>query len=236
MLNLRARTTKELRRTMVQRQIVKRGVKDRRVVAVMAWVPRELFVPEDCVKNAYADTPLPIGADQTISQPYIVALMTAAAQLTRHSRVLEIGTGSGYQTAVIAKIVKHVWSIERVESFIPTVQRRLHTLHIDNVTLIAGDGALGHQEASPYDAIIVAAAASAPPQPLLDQLSVGGRMIIPLGSTTTQMLTAIERTDDAFITTPLSECRFVPFVMGESNRPARLEATPLIAHADLLPP
>ncbi len=210
----RPRTSKQIRREMVRRQVVRRGISNRRVVSIMAWVPRELFVPDDCKESAYADTPLPIGDGQTISQPYIVALMTMHASLRRTSRVLEIGTGSGYHTAILAKIAQHVYSIERVGHFVPLVRRRLETLRIKNVTLNVGDGTAGYRAAAPYDAIVVAAAAKEPPAALLDQLAIGGRLVIPLGGRESQMLTVIRRTELTYDRTPVSECRFVPFVTG----------------------
>lgn len=200
---------------MVRRQLTARGIRDRRVRAVMSWVPREHFVPDDCKASAYADTPLPIAHSQTISQPYIVGLMTENARIGRTSRVLEIGTGSGYQTAILAKIARHVWSIERVRQFIPAVRARLEALRIDNVTLIAGDGASGYQNAAPYDAILVAAASPSTPPALAAQLAPGGRLVIPLGGTDSQTLTVLHRTPDGFRTYSLGECRFVPFVTDQ---------------------
>lgn len=197
---------------MVDRQLAARGVRDRRVLAVMAWVPRELFVPAECQVNAYADTPLPIAQSQTISQPYIVGLMTQSAAINRTSRVLEIGTGSGYQTAILAKMAYHVWSIERLAELLPAVQERLTRLNVNNVTLIAGDGAAGYPSEAPYDAILVAAAAPKAPPALLQQLAVGARLVIPLGDQERQVLTVIRRTAGGCETASLGECRFVPFV------------------------
>jgi len=197
---------------MIRRQLASRGITDRRVLAVMAWVPREQFVPGDCEANAYADTPLPIARSQTISQPYIVGLMTQSAAIRRTSRVLEIGTGSGYQTAILAKMASHVWSMERIGDLLPPVRHRLNALHIHNVTLIAGDGAAGYPPEAPYDAILVAAAATTAPPALLHQLAIGARLVIPLGTPDRQTLTVIRRTADGCETASLGECRFVPFV------------------------
>jgi protein-L-isoaspartate(D-aspartate) O-methyltransferase len=182
----------------------------------MASVAREQFVPLDLYHLAYADQPLPIGHDQTISQPYIVALMTEQARLTRRSKVLEVGTGTGYHTAVIAKIAHHVWSVERIADLSQQAERRLRDLGIRNVTMIVGDGAAGHREAAPYDAIIVAAAAPHPPRPLLDQLAVGGRLVIPLGDRALQVLYSVERTAHGYRDRTSGSCRFVPLVSPEA--------------------
>ncbi|KPJ96299.1 MAG: hypothetical protein AMS18_01155 [Gemmatimonas sp. SG8_17] len=201
---------------MVRRQIRDRGLSNLRVLAAMASVARERFVPHDLHHLAYADQPLPIGHDQTISQPYIVALMTEQAQLTRRSKVLEIGTGTGYHTAVIAKIARHVWSVERIAELSHQAELRLRDLGIRNVTMIVGDGARGHAEAAPYDAIIVAAAAPHSPQPLLDQLAVGGHLVIPLGDRALQVLYSVERMADGYRDRTSGSCRFVPLVSPEA--------------------
>lgn len=197
---------------MVRRDLESRGISDKRVLAAMDSVPRECFVPADVQHLAYADQPLPIGHEQTISQPYIVALMTELANLNRHSRVLEVGTGSGYHTAVLAAIAEHVWSVERIEELSVQAERRLTNLGIRNVTLLVGDGACGHSEGSPFDAIVVAAAAPEPPQLLLDQLAVGGRLVIPIGDRAVQVLYGVERTVEGFKNHTSGSCRFVPLV------------------------
>lgn len=197
---------------MIRRDLIPRDITDRRVLAAMAWVPRELFIPPAVHRSAYADIPLPIGAGQTISQPYIVALMTQEAGLTRKSRVLDVGTGSGYHTAVMAKIARTVWSIERVPDLSREAARNLERAHIRNVTLVVGDGARGWPDAAPFDAIVVAAAAPEPPKPLLDQLAQGGRLVIPLGSAELQELTVLTRVGDQFTRRDVAGCRFVPFV------------------------
>ena len=148
---------------MVRRHLRPRGVTDKRVLASMAWVPREKFVPEPLQAESYDDGPLPVAGGQTISQPFIVAWMTQHAALKRTSKVLEIGTGTGYQTAVLAKIAGHVWSIERVADLTAEAEPRLTALGIHNVSLRGGDGALGWPEAAPFDTILIAAAAPAPP-------------------------------------------------------------------------
>lgn len=203
-------------REMVRRQLAARDITDRRVLAAMASVPRDLFVPEHLREHAFDDGPLPIGYEQTISQPYIVALMTQAARVTRHSKVLDVGTGSGYQTAVLAKLAGHVWSIERLAELSQEAGDRLAQLTCDNVTLLIGDGAHGHAEAAPYDAIVVGAASPRVPQPLTDQLSIGGRLVVPLGDRALQELTIIERTIRGLRTTQAGPCRFVPLVSDEA--------------------
>jgi protein-L-isoaspartate(D-aspartate) O-methyltransferase len=203
---------RSVRRRMVRYQLHRRGVTNSRVLAAMASVPREAFVPATLRRRAYADAPLPIGNGQTISQPFMVALMTEAMGMTRRSRVLEIGTGSGYQAAVLAKIAQHVWTIERFEELRGRAEQRLTQLGIANVTVIHGDGAAGHPPAAPYDAILVTAAAPTPPPPLLDQLSPGGRLVIPVGDLALQQLMVYERTDTGFRKRAVTPCRFVPLV------------------------
>ena len=201
---------------MVRRQLAARDITDRRVLAAMASVPRDLFVPEHLRQHAFDDGPLPIGYEQTISQPYIVALMTQAAHVTRHSNVLDVGTGSGYQTAILAKLADHVWSIERLDELSQEAADRLARLRCDNVTLLIGDGAHGHADGAPYDAIVVGAAAPRVPQPLTDQLAIGGRLVVPLGDRVLQELTIIERTVNGLRTTQAGPCRFVPLVSDEA--------------------
>jgi protein-L-isoaspartate(D-aspartate) O-methyltransferase len=197
---------------MVQRQLAARGIADRRVLAAMAAVPRERFVPAHLDQHAYDDGPLPIGHQQTISQPFIVALMTREAAVTRRSHVLDVGTGSGYQAAVFAKLARHVWTIERLSELARQAERRLRDLGITNVTTAVGDGAAGHPEAAPYDAILVAAAAPRPPEPLLAQLAIGGRLVIPIGDRALQELTVVERRMDGFRSRHAGGCRFVPLI------------------------
>lgn len=177
------------RERMVETQIKARGIKDERVIQAMLKVPRHLFVEEALRDQAYGDFPLPIGEGQTISQPYIVALMTSALELKGPERVLEIGTGSGYQTAILAELVIWVYSIEKY----PTLQERakkilLKELGYKNITFKIGDGTLGWKEASPFDAIIVTAASPQIPLPLIEQLKEGGRIVIPVGDEFSQML------------------------------------------------
>ncbi len=200
------------RRRMVRRQLRSRGVRDARVLAAMAWVPRERFVAPELQDQAYDDMPLRTSHGQTISQPYIVALMTAEARLTRRSRVLEIGTGTGYHTAVLANLARAVWSVERFPEMSRDAGMRLDALGITNVTLVVGDGAQGHAPEAPYQAIVVSAAVPAPPARLLNQLDLGGRLVIPVGDIATQDLMIYERTPAGFQATSSGPCRFVPLV------------------------
>ncbi len=197
---------------MVRRDIARRGVCDRRVLAAMASVPRDRFVPSSLQTRAYVDAPLPIGEGQTISQPYIVALMTDATHANRKSRVLEVGTGSGYQTAILAKIAHHVWSVERLGDLLASARQRLDSLGISNVTLIHGDGTLGCLDGGPFDAILVAAAAPCVPEPLMAQLATGGHLVIPIGDRDSQRLTIYHRTHDGTEHQTRGSCRFVPLV------------------------
>jgi protein-L-isoaspartate(D-aspartate) O-methyltransferase len=200
------------RRRMVRRQLRSRGIRDTRVLAAMAWVPRERFVAADLQHQAYDDMPLRTSHGQTISQPYIVALMTAEARLTRRSRVLEIGTGTGYHTAVLANLAGAVWSVERFAEMSQEAGARLRALGITNATLVVGDGAQGHAPEAPYHAIVVTAAVPAPPARLLNQLDLGGRLVIPVGDLATQDLMIYERTPAGFDATSAGPCRFVPLV------------------------
>lgn len=170
------------RQDMVRKQLEARDIRDPRVLAAMGKVPRHRFVPENERPHAYRDTPLPIGHGQTISQPYIVALMTERVRPTPDARVLEVGTGSGYQAAVLAELVQHVYSIELEPELARNASIVLAELAYENVTVRAGDGYLGWPEKAPFDIIILTAAPDHVPQPLLDQLKTGGRMIVPVGS------------------------------------------------------
>lgn len=208
--------TVKSRHEMVETQIRARGVRDPLVLAAMESVPRHVFVPESEAASAYDDRPLPIGSGQTISQPYIVAFMTEQLQLKGHEKVLEIGTGSGYQTAVLAKLAKEVYSIEILEGLASAAGKRLVGLGLGNVRLRVGDGYRGWSEAAPFDAIIVTAAPERVPPPLLAQLAPGGRMVIPVGAFY-QELKVIERTGEGFKETSVLPVRFVPLV-GEAQR------------------
>ncbi|MCX8580356.1 protein-L-isoaspartate(D-aspartate) O-methyltransferase [Gilliamella sp. B3482] len=190
------------------------GIKDDRVLDAIASIPRENFVDEALSHQAYDDRSLPIGSGQTISQPYIVAKMTELLRLTPTAKVLEIGTGSGYQTAVLAKLVDHVCSVERIKSLQWNTKRRLKQLDIHNISTRHGNGWQGWLERGPFDGIIVTAAASEVPQSLLEQLADKGCLVLPVGKNK-QMLQLIERDGDNFITTNIGEVKFVPLVDGD---------------------
>lgn len=201
----------EERKNMVDFQIRKRGVKDKKVLEAMLKVPRHLFVPEQMKELAYGDEPLPIGEGQTISQPYIVAYMTEALNLTGKERVLEIGTGSGYQTAILAEIVREVFTVELIPELARKAQKILAELGYQNINFLIGDGSRGWPEQSPYDAILVSAAPAVIPQPLIDQLKFNGRMIIPVG-TDFQELVLVTRKKEGWDEKRLIGVRFVPLV------------------------
>jgi len=206
----------EQREWMVERQIEGRGVNDPRVLAAMRSIPRDRFVPEPYRSLAYEDSPLPIGHDQTISQPYIVALMTQYLELTGTERVLEIGTGCGYQTAILARCAAEVYSIEIVPALSRHATRILSELNIENVHLRTGDGYQGWIEAAPFDAIMLTAAPRNPPSPLLEQLNEGGRMILPVGEFT-QELVLITREEGKIFSRVVEYVRFVPMT-GEAQQ------------------
>jgi protein-L-isoaspartate(D-aspartate) O-methyltransferase len=198
---------------MVEGQIEQRDITHSATLAAMRKVPRHRFVPEALQAKAYADRPLPIGEDQTISQPYIVALMTAQIAPTRDMRVLEIGTGSGYQAAILAEICAEVFTIELLPDLADRASRLLTALGYQNIRTRTGDGWQGWPEAAPFDAIIVTAAAESMPPALLRQLKEGGRMVIPLGPHGgEQELTLVTKQDGKTVTRPLIPVRFVPFV------------------------
>lgn len=200
------------RARMVEEQLRARGLTDARLLEAFRKVPRHLFVPPESQGEAYADHPLPIGSGQTISQPYIVALMTDALQLQGHERVLEIGAGSGYQTAILAELALEVYAVERLPELLQAVTARLDALGCLNVRLTAGNGTLGWPEHAPYDAILVSAAAPRVPTPLIAQLSDGGRMVLPIGTAEAQMLVAVEKRRGAIRQTEIANCLFVPLV------------------------
>lgn len=200
-------------------QLRKRGISDTRVLRAMELVPREVFVDQAFVSQAYEDAALPIDCGQTISQPYVVAHMTERLALQPDHKVLEIGTGSGYQAAVLSHLCARVFTIERYRELQKVATERFQQLGIDNITTIIGDGWLGWPPEAPFDRIIVTAAASDPPEALVEQLAVGGRMIIPLGPTReTQFLTQIDKREDGISSTELLPVRFVPLVKGRVKR------------------
>lgn len=182
-----------MRERMVETQIKARGVKDPRVLAAMLKVERHLFVPRDLHPTAYSDQPLPIGEGQTISQPYIVALMTELLDLKGDEKVLEVGTGSGYQAAILAELAKEVYTIEIIEKLATSAEKLLLDLGYKNIKVKAGDGYLGWPEATPFDAVIVTCAPDHIPTPLMDQLKEGGRMVIPVGEFTQELKKIVKR-------------------------------------------
>lgn len=202
----------EQRQAMVHEQLRRRGVKDERVLQAMALVPRHEFVPPQLREQAYGDEPLGIGGGQTISQPYIVASMTAALGLSGSERILEVGTGSGYQAAILSLVAKEVYTIESRQELAATAAERLQRLGFHNVHVHCGDGTLGLKELAPFDAILIAAAAPAVPQPLLEQLDEGGRMIVPIGPEEQQHLLLVTRHGNDFISQQREPCRFVPLI------------------------
>ncbi len=201
---------------MVETQLHARGIHDERLLNAMARIPRHEFVESRYRDQAYADHPLPIGAGQTVSQPYIVALMLQVLELESSSKVLEIGTGSGYQTAILAELAAHIYSVERHARLARQAQETLSRLGFTNVTVLVGDGSQGIAEFAPFDAIVVSAAASHVPAPLFNQLREEGRMIIPVGPPEAQELQLVRKHEGRPLITSLDACRFVPLVSGSS--------------------
>jgi len=194
---------------MVQEQILARGVTDARVVAALRKIPRHVFVDPGIVNRAYDDCALPIGEKQTLSQPYMAARMSEALALGGGEKVLEIGTGSGFQTALLAELCFNVFSVEKLRALSRRARALLDQLDYHNIALHVGDGTIGWSEHAPYDAIIVTAGAPQAPRPLLDQLAVGGRLVIPIGDEQSQTLTRLVRTRTSFKKEQLGECKFV---------------------------
>lgn len=197
---------------MVEEQIIRRGITDERVIAAMRRVPRHLFVEEALRDRAYGDHPLPIGEHQTISQPFIVALMTSLLALQGVEKVLEVGTGSGYQTAVLAALARRVCSIERLPALAARARSVIEGYGINNVWIRVGNGTLGWPDEAPFDRILVAAGGPSVPPPLFQQLADGGRMVLPIGDATNQTLTLVENVGGAMKTTPYGDCTFVKLV------------------------
>lgn len=204
----------KLRQQMVEHQLVARGLHDQTVLDAINKVPREEFVPADLAELAYRDTALPIAANQTISQPYIVALMTAALALKAEDRVLEVGTGSGYEAAILAEIASEVYTIERHKLLSDTAQGKLQQLGYSNTHILHGDGTLGWPGQAPFDAIIVTAGGPEIPQQLKQQLSIGGRLVIPVGSelNTQRLIRVLRVSEDEYIEEDLGGVRFVPLI------------------------
>jgi protein-L-isoaspartate(D-aspartate) O-methyltransferase len=206
----------ERRARMVERQLRGRGIEDERVLAAMGEVPREAFLPPDLWERAYADSALPIGEEQTISQPWIVAAICQALELDGSELILEVGTGSGYSAAVLSRLAAHVVSAERHRPLSRSAAEALESLAVRNVELVVGDGSLGVPERAPFDAIAVHATAPAPPEALLAQLAEGGRLVVPIASSEADLLTVLRRRGGDFERAQLGPCRFVPLI-GEGG-------------------
>ena len=204
----------DARATMIRDDLIGRGIKDEAVLRAMREVPREAFIAPELAAHAYDDRPLPIDEEQTISQPYIVAYMTEALELTPTDRALEIGTGSGYAAAVLSRIVTTVYSVERLAGLAMNARERLEELGYRNIVVHEGDGTLGWPEHAPYDAIVVTAGAPKLPEPLLEQLAIGGRLVIPIGPTSfLQMLVRVRRlAENDYRSEELCPVRFVPLI------------------------
>ncbi len=210
------------RQRMVERQILKRGVRSHRVLAAMEKIPRHRFVPEDSYGHAYEDSPLSIGKGQTISQPYMVALMTECAAPEPDDRVLEVGTGSGYQTAILAELAREVYSLERIPELAERAEGLLSRLGYENVSIRVGDGSEGWREKAPFDAIIVTAGAPELPDPLVEQLAEGGRLVIPIGSAHHQTLCTVKKERNKIQREEGTGCVFVPLIgtFGWEEKPS----------------
>jgi protein-L-isoaspartate(D-aspartate) O-methyltransferase len=200
------------REDMVKYQLMSRGISDQRVLDTFNTVPRQEFVPENIRSAAYDDCALPIGEDQTISQPYMVAIMTEQLGLKGNEKVLEIGTGSGYQAAILAELAKKVYTIERVESLSARAEKIITGLGYKNIEFLVGDGTEGHPEAGPYDAILVTAACPGVPKPLVEQLKEGGRLVVPIGDVYQQILTQITKRKGKLSKEESVPCIFVPLI------------------------
>jgi protein-L-isoaspartate(D-aspartate) O-methyltransferase len=200
------------RERMVKNQLASRGIKDKGVLRAMGKIPRHQFISEALAGEAYNDHPVPIGEKQTISQPYIVALMTEALELTGKENTLEIGTGSGYQTAILAELSSRVYTIERIKSLLVKARKLLHELGYSNILFKAFDGTLGWKQYAPFDAIMITAGAPSLPKPLVDQLAENGRMVIPVGDRYTQELIKVTKRAEGLEQESLGGCRFVNLI------------------------
>jgi len=203
---------KALRREMVRRQLRARGIGDEGVLTAFGRVPRERFLPADRIGEAYGDHPVPIGFGQTISQPYVVALMVQELQPQAHHRILDVGAGSGYQTALLAWLARRVYAIERIEALTEKMMATLDRLNIRNVTTCTGDGSLGWPEEAPFDGIICGAGAPEVPPPWIDQLADGGRIVLPVGGQDFQTLMVVEKAGDKVRRREICDVRFVRLI------------------------
>ena len=201
-----------IRTEMIETQIIQRGIIDPKVIKAMLKIPRHLFVSEEYLSEAYDDHSLPIGEGQTISQPYMVALMTELLCLTSTEKVLEIGTGSGYQTALLAELSKEVYTVERIKGLIDYAKKVLESLNYQNIFYKFGDGTEGWKEVATYDRIIVTAASANVPEPLIEQLNIDGKVVIPIGDKFSQVLTVIEKKDSKVTKKEICGCVFVPLI------------------------
>ncbi len=212
MINKQEKKFENFRKDMVEKQIIARGINDQLVINAMNKVPRHLFVSEVFTASAYGDFPLPIGEEQTISQPYIIAEMTQALELKGNERVLEIGTGSGYQAAILAEIVFKVYTIERNNTLFMKTRKLFDQLKYHNIVTKYSDGTKGWEQEAPFDAIIVTAGGTKIPSPLIDQLAPGGQLVMPVGSDSIQELIKIYKDNDDIKTINLGACRFVKLI------------------------
>ena len=208
------------RERMVKEQIIARGIKDPRVIEAMHRVPRDLFVPEALAGQAYGDFALPIGEGQTISQPFMVAYMSESLELGGKERVLEVGTGTGYQTAVLSHLAERVYSLERVRSLLEKARKILDQIQCRNIITQLSDGSYGWKDEAPFDAIMVTAGSPSLPEPLMEQLKVGGTLLIPIGGRNVQRLMRVRRNARGFLEENLMECSFVALV-GDHGWPKR---------------
>ena len=200
---------------MVREQLYARGIRDLRVLTAMGKVPREAFIESENFNDAYSDHPVPIGAGQTVSQPYIVAAMIEALELRPEDRVLEVGTGTGYEAAVLAELAGEVWTIERHAALAARAQEILSKLGYSNVHVVHGDGSVGLPQQAPFDKILVAAAAPRIPDSLVAQLADGGRLVVPVGTRAEQQIQVVRQQGNEIVVTPREQCRFVPLVGAE---------------------
>ena len=214
-----AESLAQKRARMVEQQLRARGIRNERVLAAMAKIPREEFIAGEEADNAYGDYPVPIGAGQTISQPYIVASMVEALEVRAQDRVLEVGTGTGYQAAILGELAAEVWTIERHAELADKAREILQRLGCANVHVMTGDGSLGLAEHAPFDGILVAAAAPHVPETLVAQLADGGRLVVPVGSRQEQQVLVVRKMGEQTVVTPREGCRFVPLIGKQGWEP-----------------